>query len=201
MASRAPLRALLAENIHPNAVEVLESAGLVVEALPHALGDEELVARLQGTSFLGIRSGTHVSAEVLKEAADLRAIGAFCIGTNQIDLHAATSAGVAVFNAPFSNTRSVVEIALGEIIALTRRLVVHNEKMHAGVWVKSASGSHEIRNRKLGIVGYGNIGSQLSVLARGSAWRSTSTTPPTSSPSATPAAAPRSRSSCTSPTS
>jgi D-3-phosphoglycerate dehydrogenase len=160
-----PLRALLAENIHPNAVEVLESAGLAVESITHAMGEDELAERLQGTSFLGIRSGTHVSAEALKQAPDLRAIGAFCIGTNQIDLHAATSSGVAVFNAPFSNTRSVVEIALGEIIALTRRLVVHNEAMHAGRWVKSASGSHEIRGRKLGIVGYGNIGSQLSVLA------------------------------------
>jgi D-3-phosphoglycerate dehydrogenase len=165
MASNGPLRALLAENIHPNAVDVLESAGLAVESVTHAMGEPELADRLEGAAFLGIRSGTHVSADVLARASDLRAIGAFCIGTNQIDLHAATSAGVAVFNAPFSNTRSVVEIALGEIIALTRRLVVHNEAMHAGRWVKSASGSHEIRGRRLGIVGYGNIGSQLSVLA------------------------------------
>jgi D-3-phosphoglycerate dehydrogenase len=114
---------------------------------------------------LGLRSGTSVTADVLAQAPDLRVVGAFCIGTNQIDLPAATERGVAVFNAPFSNTRSVVELALAEIIALTRRLTVHDDAMHTGLWRKSAKGSHEVRGRRLGIVGYGKIGSQLSVLA------------------------------------
>src|SRR5205807_396304 len=108
---------------------------------------------------------TDVTAAALAQAADLLAIGAFCIGTNQVDLAAAGARGVAVFNAPFSNTRSVVELALAEIIALTRRLTQKNADMHAGVWDKSATGAHEIRGRRLGIVGYGNIGAQLSVLA------------------------------------
>ena len=114
---------------------------------------------------LGIRSNTSVTATALAAAPDLLALGAFCIGTNQIDLGAAAQRGVAVFNAPFSNTRSVVELALSEIIALTRRLTEKDADMHAGRWDKSAAGSHEVRGRRLGIVGYGNIGSQLSVLA------------------------------------
>jgi D-3-phosphoglycerate dehydrogenase len=114
---------------------------------------------------LGIRSGTQVTERVLDAAPDLLAVGAFCIGVNQIDLAAASARGVAVFNAPFSNTRSVVELALAEIIALTRRLTDKNTQMHGGVWDKSAAGSHEVRGRRLGIVGYGNIGGQLSVLA------------------------------------
>jgi D-3-phosphoglycerate dehydrogenase len=159
------LRALLVEGIHPVAAELLAGSGFEVERLPHALAGDELVSRLQGVQVLGIRSRTHVTAEVLAGAPDLRVLGAFCIGTNQIDLHAATEHGVAVFNAPFSNTRSVVELALAEIIALTRRLTVQDDAMHAGRWQKSAKGSHEVRGRRLGIVGYGNIGSQLSVLA------------------------------------
>jgi D-3-phosphoglycerate dehydrogenase len=115
--------------------------------------------------LLGIRSRTQVTAEVVARCPDLRAVGAFCIGTNQIDLPAAAQAGVAVFNAPFSNTRSVVELAISEIIALARHLTDQNAQMQAGNWVKSARGSHEIRGRTLGIVGYGNIGSQLSVVA------------------------------------
>src|SRR4051795_8104706 len=159
------LRALLLEGIHPVAVELLSAAGITVELERRALSEDELVGRLEGGHLLGIRSGTHVTAEVLAKAADLRVLGAFCIGTNQIDLHAATEHGVAVFNAPFSNTRSVVELALAEIIAMTRRLTVQDDAMHAGRWQKSAKGSHEVRGRRLGIVGYGNIGSQLSVLA------------------------------------
>src|SRR3954454_8017411 len=159
------LRALLLEGIHPVAVELLSGAGISVELERRALSEDELVGRLEGVHLLGIRSGTHVTAEVLAKAADLRVLGAFCIGTNQIDLHAATEHGVAVFNAPFSNTRSVVELALAEIIALTRRLTVQDDAMHAGRWEKSAKGSHEVRGRRLGIVGYGNIGTQLSVLA------------------------------------
>src|SRR3954454_10145022 len=159
------VRALLLEGIHPDAQNLLEKAGYQVESLGRALDSDELISRIGGVHLLGIRSKTTVSAEVLAAAPDLLAIGAFCIGTNQIDLAAAADRGVAVFNAPFSNTRSVVEIALAELIALTRRLTDKNAGMHAGVWDKSATGAHEVRGRSLGIVGYGNIGTQLSVLA------------------------------------
>ena len=158
-------RALLVENIHPDASARLAKEGYEVSTLPRALGENELIDALRGVHLLGIRSGTQVTARVLDHAPDLVAIGAFCIGVNQIDLAAASRRGVAVFNAPFSNTRSVVELALAEIIAMARRLPVKNTQMHAGQWDKSATGSHEVRGRKLGIVGYGNIGTQLSVLA------------------------------------
>jgi len=158
-------RALLLENIHDDAAFTLRDGGFDVERRTAALDEAELVAAVPGVEVLGIRSTTSVTPRVLEAADSLRAIGAFCIGTNQIDLAAATGRGVAVFNAPFSNTRSVVELALAEIIALTRRVTDKNADMHAGVWDKSAVGSHEVRGRRLGIVGYGNIGSQLSVLA------------------------------------
>ena len=160
-----PARALLLENIHSDAAWNLKDAGWDVERLDRALGEDELVQRLEDVQLLGVRSNTTVTARVLESAPDLLAVGAFCIGTNQIDLATAADRGVAVFNAPFSNTRSVVELALSEIIALTRRLTVKDRDMHAGRWDKSAVGSHEVRGRRLGIVGYGNIGSQLSVLA------------------------------------
>ena len=159
------MRALLLESVHPDAVAILESAGVEVDARDRALDEAELSSALAGVQLLGIRSKTDVTGAVLAESADLIAIGAFCIGTNQIDVAGAGERGVAVFNAPFSNTRSVVELAIAEIIALTRRLTQKNTDMHAGVWDKSASGAHEIRGRRLGIVGYGNIGAQLSVLA------------------------------------
>jgi D-3-phosphoglycerate dehydrogenase len=136
-----------------------------VTARSGALDEAELTDALQGVQLLGIRSKTQVTKAVLDAAPDLVAVGAYCIGTNQIDLSAAATNGVATFNAPFSNTRSVVEIALADIIALTRRLTVLDRSMHDGVWNKSADGSHEVRGRTLGIVGYGNIGTQLSVLA------------------------------------
>ena len=158
-------RALLLENIHPDAVYLLESAGFEVETSQRALGEAELCARLGDVDVLGIRSRTQVTDVVLESAPRLLAVGAFCIGTNQVDLASAARRGIAVFNAPFSNTRSVVELAIAEMIALTRRLTDKSSAMHAGVWDKSAAGSHEIRGRRLGIVGYGNIGSQLSVLA------------------------------------
>jgi D-3-phosphoglycerate dehydrogenase / 2-oxoglutarate reductase len=158
-------RALLVENIHPDASGRLAKEGYEVETLPRALGEDELIDALRGVSLLGIRSSTHVTERVLSAAPDLVAIGAFCIGVNQVDLVAASRRGVAVFNAPFSNTRSVVELALAEIIAMARRLPEKNALMHEGVWDKSAAGAHEVRGRKLGIVGYGNIGTQLSVLA------------------------------------
>jgi D-3-phosphoglycerate dehydrogenase len=159
------LRALLLENIHADAVSLLAETGAHVERLDRALDERELAQRLAGVHLLGIRSKTDVSAAVLDAAPELLAVGAFCIGTNQVDLTAASERGIAVFNAPFSNTRSVVELALAEIIALTRRLTQKSTDMHAGVWDKSAAGAHEIRGRRLGIVGYGNIGAQLSVLA------------------------------------
>jgi D-3-phosphoglycerate dehydrogenase len=165
MVTAAPPRALLLEDIHPDAAALLRGAGYDVEQLTRAMDESELKQRLQGVDVLGIRSKTTVGADVLAAAPDLLAIGAFCIGTNQVDLRAASAAGVAVFNAPFSNTRSVVELAVSELIALTRRLTVKDALMHRGIWDKSATGSHEIRGRTLGIVGYGNIGSQLSVLA------------------------------------
>ena len=159
------LKALLVENIHPDASARLAKEGYEVSTLPRALGEDELIDALDGVSLLGIRSGTEVTARVLDAATDLVAIGAFCIGVNQIDLAAASRRGIAVFNAPFSNTRSVVELALAEIIAMARRLPEKNAQMHAGLWDKSAAGAHEVRGRRLGIVGYGNIGTQLSVLA------------------------------------
>ena len=159
------MKALLLENIHPLAVEILEGRGFEVELLTHSMSEDELVAALPGVSLLGIRSNTNVTARVLDAAPDLLAVGCFCIGTNQVDLPGAAERGVAVFNAPFSNTRSVVELVIGEIIVLARRLAEKTEKMHAGIWDKSAQGSHEIRGRTLGIVGYGNIGTQLSNLA------------------------------------
>ncbi|WP_129336841.1 phosphoglycerate dehydrogenase [Cellulomonas endophytica] len=158
-------KALLLENLHPQARTILESAGYEVTTRTGALDEAELVEALDGVELLGIRSKTQVTAAALAAAPDLVALGAFCIGTNQIDLAAAAARGVAVFNAPFSNTRSVVEIAIADIIALTRRLTVLDRKMHDGVWDKTATGAHEVRGRTLGIVGYGNIGTQLSVLA------------------------------------
>jgi D-3-phosphoglycerate dehydrogenase / 2-oxoglutarate reductase len=164
---RHPLRALLVENIHGGAATSLEQAGFSVECLSRALSENELADRIADIDLLGIRSGTQVTESVLAKSPRLIAVGAFSIGTNQIDLAAASHRGVAVFNAPFSNTRSVVELVVAEIIALTRKLTVKNDLMHAGIWDKSADGAHEIRGRHLGIVGYGNIGTQLSVLAEG----------------------------------
>ncbi|WP_285552338.1 phosphoglycerate dehydrogenase [Actinoplanes regularis] len=165
MSDQAKARVLLLESIHPDAVSRLEEDGFQVESVASALDEAELIERISGVHLLGIRSKTKVTAKVLEAADSLAAIGAFCIGTDQIDLAAASASGVAVFNAPFSNTRSVVELAIAEIISMTRRLTEKNALMHAGVWDKSADGAHEIRGRRLGIIGYGNIGTQLSVLA------------------------------------
>lgn len=159
------LRALLLENLHPLATAILESDGVQVTSRTGAMDEDELIEALQGVQLLGIRSKTQVTERVLEAAHDLLAVGAYCIGTNQIDLAAASRRGVAVFNAPFSNTRSVVELALAEIIALARRLTERDKALHEGLWDKTADGAHEVRGRVLGIVGYGNIGTQLSVLA------------------------------------
>jgi len=159
------VRVLLLENIHADGAEFLRGKGYQVETVDRALGEDELVDAVKGVHLLGIRSTTYITERVLENAPDLLAVGAFCIGTNQIDLEATSRHGIVVFNAPYSNTRSVVELAVAEIISLARRLHEKSTAMHAGVWNKSAAGSHEVRGRTLGIVGYGNIGSQLSVIA------------------------------------
>jgi D-3-phosphoglycerate dehydrogenase len=159
------MKALLLENIHPEALRLLTERNIEVETRKGALDEAELIAAVRDVDLLGIRSKTNVTKKVLESAPQLLGIGAFCIGTNQIDLSAASAQGTAVFNAPFSNTRSVVELVIAEIISLARHLTDKNAKMHAGVWDKSATGAHEVRGRTLGIVGYGNIGSQLSVVA------------------------------------
>jgi len=160
------VKALFLENIHPDAVSTLTAADWEVDHRTGSLAGDELMSALEGVTLLGIRSNTKVTTELLEAAPDsLLAIGAFCIGINQIDLVAARNRGVAVFNAPYSNTRSVVELAIAEVIALSRRLGDKNQQMHQGVWNKSAVGSHEVRGKTLGIIGYGNIGSQLSVVA------------------------------------
>lgn len=159
------INVLLLENVHPVAVALMRAEGFNVETYPAGLDEDELCEKIKNVSVLGIRSKTQVTARVLDNANRLMVIGAFCIGTNQIDLRAATQKGVAVFNAPFSNTRSVVELALAEIILLMRNIPDKSAKMHQGVWDKSAKGSFEIRGKKLGLIGYGNIGTQLSVLA------------------------------------
>ncbi len=159
------VKVLLLENIHADGRDFLRGKGYQVETNTGALGEDELIEAIQGVHLLGIRSTTYITPRVLEAAPDLIAIGAFCIGTNQIDLPATTERGIAVFNAPYSNTRSVVELAIAEIISLARRLHEKSTDMHRGIWNKSAAGSHEVRGRTLGIVGYGNIGSQLSVVA------------------------------------
>ncbi|QTC93027.1 phosphoglycerate dehydrogenase [Brevundimonas goettingensis] len=162
---RARIRMLLLENIHPAAVERLQEAGYSVETMKGALDEDDLIDKIKGVHVLGIRSKTNVTARVLEAADRLMAVAAFCIGTNQIDLDACADHGVAVFNAPYSNTRSVVELAIGLTITLMRDVVDKSAGMHAGKWNKSADGSRELRGKTLGIVGYGAIGSQLSVLA------------------------------------
>ncbi len=164
---RSRMRMLLLENIHPAAVDRLEAAGYAVESLKGALDEDALIARIAGVHVLGVRSKTRVSARVLAAADKLMAVAAFCIGVNQIDLDAAADQGVAVFNAPYSNTRSVVELAVGLTIALLRDFTDKSAAMHCGEWNKSATGARELRGKTLGIVGYGAIGSQLSVLAEG----------------------------------
>ncbi|QSE96601.1 phosphoglycerate dehydrogenase [Fulvivirga lutea] len=159
------INVLLLEGVHPKAIELMKYEGYNVEVYPAGLDEDELVKKIKNVSILGIRSKTQVTKKVLDNAKRLISIGAFCIGTNQIDLEECLKKGIAVFNAPFSNTRSVVEIAIAEIIVLMRKLFDRSAAMHEGQWDKSAKGSFEIRGKSLGIIGYGNIGAQLSVLA------------------------------------
>jgi D-3-phosphoglycerate dehydrogenase len=159
------IRVLLLESIHSSAEAAFKAEGYHVDTLPGALSEAHLVERLPDIHILGIRSATKLTASALEAAGHLLVVGAFCIGTNQIDLPAASRNGTAVFNAPYSNTRSVVELAIGEIIMLMRHTFERSTEMHAGTWNKTAAGSYEVRGKRLGIVGYGNIGSQLSVVA------------------------------------
>ena len=163
---KAKIKILLLEGVHPSAVETLRNAGYSqIETAPKALQGEELKARLQDVHFLGIRSQSQLTADVLAHAPKLVAVGCFCIGTNQVDLNAARERGIVVFNAPYSNTRSVAELVLAEAILLLRGIPEKNAITHRGGWLKSATNSYEIRGKTLGIVGYGSIGTQLSVLA------------------------------------
>lgn len=159
------IKVLLLENIHKDAVSLFRAEGYRVESFSKSLSEDELAAKIKDVSILGIRSKTNVTAKVLRNAQKLHAIGAFCVGTNQIDLKTCSEKGIIVFNAPFSNTRSVVELALGEIIMLMRGIFSKSQNLHKGVWEKSSASSNEVRGKKLGIIGYGKIGSQLSVLA------------------------------------
>ncbi len=158
-------KVLLVEGIHPDAKSNLEAEGFEVTLLPKALSEDELIREGANCIAIGIRSKTRITQKVLNALPNLRAIGAFCIGTNQIALDAANKLGVPAFNAPFSNTRSVAEMVIAEIVLLSRRLGDRNNEVHRGVWTKSAIGSREVRGKTLGIVGYGHIGRQVGVLA------------------------------------
>ncbi|MBR9882181.1 phosphoglycerate dehydrogenase [Marinobacterium lacunae] len=165
---KSKIKILLLEGVHQSAIDTLNAQGYTnIEFHTGSLPEEELVERIRDVHFIGIRSRTQLTEKVFEAAEKLVAVGCFCIGTNQVDLQAATRAGIAVFNAPYSNTRSVAELVLAESIILLRGVAEKNAKAHRGVWQKSAKNSYEIRGKKLGIVGYGSIGSQLSVLAEG----------------------------------
>ena len=166
--SKDKIKFLLLEGIHPSAIAIIQAAGYTqIESLAGALSGEELKSKLAGVHFLGIRSRTQLTQEVLAHASRLAAVGCFCIGTNQVDLAAASDLGIAVFNAPFSNTRSVAEMVLAEAILLMRGIPEKSASAHRGGWLKSAQDAFEVRGKTLGIVGYGAIGMQLSVLAEG----------------------------------
>ncbi|MBZ0333053.1 phosphoglycerate dehydrogenase [Marinobacter sp. AL4B] len=165
---KSKIRILLLEGVHQSAIDTLNAAGYTnIEYLTHSLAEEELVEKIADAHFVGIRSRTQLTEKVFESAKKLVAVGCFCIGTNQVDLKAATRRGIAVFNAPFSNTRSVAELVLAQAILLLRGVPEKSAKAHRGEWQKSAKDSYEIRGKKLGIIGYGNIGTQFSVLAEG----------------------------------
>jgi D-3-phosphoglycerate dehydrogenase / 2-oxoglutarate reductase len=160
------LKILLLENISKQAVKYFQNNGYSnIKELSKAISEEQLIKEIKNVHVLGIRSKTNVSPRVLEAAEKLLSIGCFCIGTDQVDLHEATNKGVVVFNAPFSNTRSVAELTIGAAIMLMRRIPDKNKAAHEGIWMKDAANSHELRGKTLGLIGYGNIGSQVSVLA------------------------------------
>lgn len=163
---KSKIRILLLEGVHQSAIDTLNAAGYTnIEYFTHSLSGEDLIEKISNVHFVGIRSRTQLTAEVFAAARKLVAVGCFCIGTNQVDLQAATRRGIAVFNAPFSNTRSVAELVLAQAILLLRGVPEKSARAHRGDWNKSAKDSYEIRGKKLGIIGYGNIGTQFSVLA------------------------------------
>ena len=162
---KSKIKILLLENVHSDAFDRLSEDGFKVEILAHSLSEDELIEKIKGVHVLGIRSKTKVTQKVIEAADKLMAIGTFCIGTKQVNLDACAENGIVVFNAPYSNTRSVVELAIGEIIMLMRNIFTRSMELHQGQWNKTAINSKEIRGKKLGIVGYGNIGKQLSILA------------------------------------
>lgn len=160
------IKILLLEGLHPSSVEVLEAAGYTnIEYHKGSLSEDELLKAVKDVHFIGIRSRTHLSEKVFSAANKLAAVGCFCIGTNQVDLKAAAKKGIPVFNAPFSNTRSVAELVLGQILLLLRGIPEKNALAHRGIWKKSAEGSYEARGKRLGIIGYGHIGTQLGIIA------------------------------------
>jgi len=160
------IKILLLEGVHQSALDALHDAGYTnIEYHKTALAEDELIEKISDAHFIGIRSRTQLTANVLEHARKLVAIGCFCIGTNQVDLDAASAKGIVVFNAPYSNTRSVAELVLGQLILLLRGIPAKNAACHRGGWIKSAAGSFETRGKRLGIIGYGSIGTQLSVLA------------------------------------
>ncbi len=158
-------KVLLLENIHPIARDLFIKEGFEVDTLKGALSEEELIKKLPGYDVLGIRSKTFLTAKFFEAVKSVTTVGCFCVGTNQVDLKAARAKGVVVFNAPFSNTRSVAEMVIAEIIMLSRKLGSRNNEMHQGIWNKSSAQCFEVRGKTLGIIGYGNIGSQVSYLA------------------------------------
>ncbi|WP_439239966.1 phosphoglycerate dehydrogenase [Lonepinella sp. BR2474] len=163
---KSKIKFLLLEGVHQNALDILKSAGYTnIEYHKKALEPDELKKAIKDAHFVGLRSRTNLTADIIAEAKKLIAVGCFCIGTNQVDLKAAKARGIPVFNAPFSNTRSVAELVLGEILLLMRNIPTANAQVHRGEWNKSAVGSREVRGKRLGIVGYGHIGSQLSIIA------------------------------------
>lgn len=163
---KSQIKILLLEGVHQSAIDTLNAKGYTnIEYHTGSLPESELLEKVQGVHFIGIRSRTQLTEAVFEAADKLVAVGCFCIGTNQVDLAAATQRGIAVFNAPFSNTRSVAELVIAEAILLLRGIAEKNAKAHRGIWMKSAKNSYEIRGKNLGIVGYGSIGSQLSVMA------------------------------------
>ena len=163
---KSKIKILLLEGVHQSALDTLKAQGYTnIEYLTGSLPEEELIERVKDVHFIGLRSRTQLTAEVFDAARKLVAVGCFCIGTNQVNLQAATMRGVAVFNAPYSNTRSVAELVIAEAILLLRGVAEKSAKAHRGEWQKSAKNSYEIRGKKLGIVGYGSIGTQLSVIA------------------------------------
>ncbi|HHF7318229.1 TPA: phosphoglycerate dehydrogenase [Haemophilus influenzae] len=163
---KSKIKFVLFEGVHQSALDTLHAAGYSnIDYYKKALDGDELKEAIKDAHFIGLRSRTHLTAEMIEAAPKLIAVGCFCIGTNQVDLNAAKARGIPVFNAPFSNTRSVAELVLGEILLLMRNVPQANAEVHRGVWNKSATGSYEVRGKKLGIIGYGHIGSQLSIIA------------------------------------